>query len=132
MAMPLAYISLFATDLDRLARFYVDGLGLVEQEALRTPIFRSLDLGNGTMLALHGAEAYALLGLEARAAASGVRTMLTFDPGSAPAVDEHVEVLTGLGATLVKGPFVTAYHARQAVLADPDGHVVRLSHQIEP
>ena len=46
------------------------------------------------------------------------------------AVDAGVESLLALGATLVKGPFVTVYNARQVVLFDPDGHAFRLSHYI--
>lgn len=130
MTMPLAYVSLFATDLDRLATFYRTGFGLEEVEALRSPIFRAFDLGSGVMLALHGAEAYGLLDLEDHAAGSGVRAMLTFDPGSAEAVDDHVEKIVAAGGVLVKGPFVTIYNARQAVFFDPDGHVVRISHYL--
>ena len=130
MAMPLAYVSLFAKDLDRLGDFYVAAFGLTEHEEMRTPIFRSLDLGNGTALALHGAEAYELVGLAEHSSPTGVASMLTFDPGSAEAVDDAVDRLVELGATLVKAPFVTVYDARQVVLADPDGHVFRLSHYL--
>ena len=130
MGMPLAYVSLFASDLDRLADFYQQGFGLAENVEMRTPIFRSLELAPGIALALHGAAAYELVGLGEHAEPSGVSSMLTFDPGSVEAVDAHIDVLVGLGATLVKGPFVTVYNARQAVLFDPDGHVVRVSHYI--
>ena len=128
MGMPLAYVSLFAKDLERLGDFYVEAFGLTENEAMRTPIFRSIELGNGSAIALHGAEAYDLVGLGDHASPSGVAAMLTFDPGSADAVDAEVDRLVALGATLVKGPFVTVYDARQAVFFDPDGHVFRLSH----
>lgn len=130
MGMSFAYVSLFASDLDRLGDFYVRGIGLVEHDHMRTPIFRSLDLGGGAALALHGAEAYELVGLGEHASPTGVASMLTFDPGSVEAVDAGVEPLLALGATLVKGPFVTVYNARQVVLFDPDGHAFRLSHYI--
>jgi predicted enzyme related to lactoylglutathione lyase len=70
------------------------------------------------------------VGLDEHAGSTGVRSLLTFDPGSADAVDAGVETVVAAGGTLVKGPFVTGYNARQAVFSDPEGHVVRLSHQL--
>ncbi len=130
MGMPLAFVSIFADDLDALGTFYADAFGLSEHAHYRTPIFRSFDLGGGASLALHAHEAYALVGLDDHRSTSGVASMLTFDPGSAEAVDAETQRLVARGATLVKGPYVTVYHARQAVLFDPEGNVVRLSHQL--
>jgi predicted enzyme related to lactoylglutathione lyase len=130
MAMPLAFAGLFVKDIDRAATFYAEAFGLPELTDMSTDIFRPFDLGNGTVLALHAYDAYALVGLDEHVGSTGVRSLLTFDPGSADAVDAGVERLVAAGATLVEGPFVTVYNARQAVFHDPEGHVVRLSHQL--
>jgi catechol 2,3-dioxygenase-like lactoylglutathione lyase family enzyme len=128
--MPLSMASLFVKDLERAATFYHDAFGLEEVVELRSDIFRALVLAEGCLLALHADPAYRLVGLEEAAGSVGIRSMLTFDPGSAAAVDSGVATVVAAGATLVKGPFVTVYNARQAVFLDPDGHAVRLSHQL--
>jgi predicted enzyme related to lactoylglutathione lyase len=128
--MPLVFTGLFVDDLEREATFYAEAFGLEEIVEMRADIFRAFSLGNGTMLALHAPAAYGLVGLEDHAGSAGVRSLLTFDPGSADAVDAGVARVVAAGGTLVKAPFVTVYNARQAVFYDPEHHVVRLSHQM--
>lgn len=118
-------VSFFCRDHLALAAFYRDAFGFEEVTAVRSPIFCALAAG-GVALGFHADEAHELLGVADR---RGVRggTHVTFDLTTAAAVEAAVPRLVALGATLVQGPFTTYYEARQAVLVDPEGNVLRIS-----
>lgn len=59
----LAYVNLFARDIEALMRFYADLFGFAERAAFRSPIYRCLDAG-GIELGFNAAEAYRLLDLD--------------------------------------------------------------------
>jgi len=65
MAARLAYVNLFARNLDGLMGFYARLFGLREIAAHRSPIYRCLD-AHGAELGFNAAEAYALLCLDDR------------------------------------------------------------------
>lgn len=118
-------VSHFSSDHEALARFYVDAFGFEVIPEVASPIFVALDAG-GVALGFHADEAYDLLGVADRR--GGVTAHhVTFDVGTVEAVDSAIEPLVALGATLIQGPFTTYYDARQAVMADPDGNVFRIS-----
>ncbi|CAN5522422.1 glyoxalase/bleomycin resistance/dioxygenase family protein [soil metagenome] len=123
----LSFVNVVARDLDALAGFYQQGFDLAEVVSERSEVYRAFHTGT-TLLGFNAWAAYGLLGIEELAVDMGVRSYLTFDPGSDAAVDAAVERLVSLGATLVKGPVRTPYDAWMAVLLDPEGNVVRASH----
>jgi uncharacterized glyoxalase superfamily protein PhnB len=118
-------VSRFSSDHEALARFYVEAFGFSVVEEVASPIFVALDAG-GVALGFHADEAHELLGIGDRRGAADA-THITFDLGTAAQVDAAIEPLVALGATLVQGPFTTYYDARQAVLADPEGNIFRIS-----
>lgn len=118
-------VSHFCTDHEALAEFYATAFGLEPVEEVASPIFVALDAG-GVALGFHADEAHDLLGVADRRGGSTAHHV-TFDLGTAEAVDAAIEPLVALGATLVQGPFTTYYDARQAVLTDPEGNVFRIS-----
>lgn len=118
-------VSFFCHDHLALAAFYREAFGFAEVEEVRSPVFTALAAG-GVALGFHADDAYGLLGVEDRRGARGA-THVTFDLGTAAAVDAAVPRLVALGATVVQGPFTTYYDARQVVLCDPEGNVLRVS-----
>lgn len=118
-------VSHFSSDHEALAQFYVDAFGFEPVAEVASPIFVALAAG-GVALGFHADEAYDLLGVADRRGGVSAHHV-TFDVGTAEAVDAAIEPLVALGATLVQGPFTTYYQARQAVMADPDGNVFRIS-----
>ncbi|MBL8382165.1 MAG: glyoxalase [Burkholderiales bacterium] len=132
MAARFSYFNLLARDIDALAGFYAGLLGYPEVAALRSPIFRCLDAG-GVLLGFNAWAAYDLLGMSDRVPdRPATAAYATFELDSAAAVDACVERARQLGATLVKAQYRTYYHAYQAVLADPEGNVFRLNHDLGP
>jgi catechol 2,3-dioxygenase-like lactoylglutathione lyase family enzyme len=125
----LTSVSIFAADIEAVARFYRDVFAFPEIEDYRTPIFRAL-LAHPTLLAIHADAARELLGLPAAGEARGARGfqgMLNFEVDSRDAVLTDVARAVEKGATLLKAPFDTYYGAFQAVLADPEGNVFRVN-----
>jgi predicted enzyme related to lactoylglutathione lyase len=128
MAM-LASVSIFAADIDALARFYQAVFAFEEIARYRTPIFRALD-ARPALLAIHAHESRELLGLAADgdvAGASGVQAMLNFEVAGREEVASCTARAVEHGAILLKAPFETYYGAFQAVLADPAGNVFRVN-----
>ena len=123
----LTVASLIAEDMDALVAFYQSLLGFAEFEAHRGPIYRALDAGNGVALGIHSPGAYDLLTLDGSAPIGRAISMLTFEVDGAAEVEALAEKSPGLGATVVKGPYDTAYGSRQVVLKDPAGNVIRLN-----
>jgi len=118
-------VSRFCTDHEALAGFYAEAFGFGRVEEVASPIFVALDAG-GVALGFHADEAHDLLGVADRRSDPGA-DHVTFDLGTAEQVEAAVERLVSLGAELIQGPFTTYYDARQAVMADPEGNVFRIS-----
>lgn len=119
-------VSFLCRDHRALADFYARAFGFPEIEVARSPIFTALDAG-GITLGFHADEAYDLLGLADRRGAPPGPTHVTVEVGAFDDVDASLEPLLAAGATLVQGPFTTYYDARQLVLLDPEGNVLRVS-----
>ena len=113
-----------------LADFYAAAFGFERVPEVESPIFVALAAG-GVALGFHADEAFDLLELgDRRGGITG--NHVTFDLGTPEAVDASVERFTGLGATVLKGPFTTYYDARQVVYLDPEGNAFRVSDTQEP
>ena len=122
----MLFVGFFSKDIERLCRFYADLFGFPEIADGRNEIFRSLDCGS-IRLCFHGNAAYDLLGLGDHAKHTGVQQAITFDAASTRDLDEKMARAQSLGATLVKGPFITYYKHYQVVFFDPDGNVFRIT-----
>lgn len=131
----LAYVNLFARDIEALSGFYVALFGFSEIIGHRSPIYRCLDAG-GIELGFNAGKAYELLELTRRRPSgegeAPVTAYFTYEAPSAAAVDALVARARELGAALVKAPYTTYYNAHQAVLADPEGNVFRINHRMGP
>ena len=127
----LALVSILCRDVDAVVRFYAEGFGFVEEESVRSPIYRQLAAGDVAM-GFHARDAYALLGLDGHDMIAGTRSMLMFEVGSDHEVDAMFVALTELGAGIHATPYDTYYDARQAVLSDPEGNVFRINHYRSP
>ena len=118
-------VSIMCRDHVALAAFYAAAFGFEPVPAVESPIFIALAAG-GVALGFHADEAFDLLEVaDRRGALSG--NHVTFDLGTADAVDASVGAFAALGATVVKGPFTTYYDARQVVYLDPEGNMFRVS-----
>ena len=131
MSARLAYINVFARDVDGLLGFYARLFDLKELEPLRSPIYRCLD-ANGAELGFHAQDAYKLLDLADRkpAGVAPVSTYFTFELPDKASVDAAVTRAASSGAKVVKAPYVTYYNSYQAVLSDPEGNVFRVNHRL--
>jgi predicted enzyme related to lactoylglutathione lyase len=126
----LSYVNVFAHDHRTLMRFYAELLGFPELLQWRSPIFGCLDAG-GVILGFHAEQAYELLGVaERKLTAPGVNVYATFELADVAAVDLGVERAKALGAKIIKAQYRTYYDSYQAVLADPEGNVFRLNHEL--
>ena len=123
----LNFVNIFAKDIERLSRFYIDLFGFSENEEMRYPIFREVRAGS-ISLGFNAEEAYSLLSLEDFKNAQGVGFLLNFECDSEDAVDSLVSRLVELGGTIVKDPYKTYYGWYQAVALDPEGNCFRLNH----
>jgi len=124
------WFNLFTPDPQALLDFYQALLGLPEAVASRSPIYRALETAD-FQLGFNARPAYELLGLPERAPALGsvppVTAYCTFMLDTAEAVSRCTERVAALGGRLVKPPYPTYYGQWQAVLADPQHNVFRLS-----
>ena len=128
----LAYVNLFARDIERLSAFYMALFGFEEIVAHRSPIYRCLDAG-GIELGFNAGKAYELLELSRRRPRDDeppVTAYFTFEAASVADVDALVARAVELGGSVVKSPFTTYYNAHQAVLADPECNVFRINHRM--
>jgi predicted enzyme related to lactoylglutathione lyase len=123
----VSYASIIADDIGSLCGFYGTLFELDEVPGA-TDIYRGLRAGNDVVLAFSAPAVYGLLGLDGYTPASGTRQYLTFEVGSAAAVEELTARAVDLGATVLHEPYTTSYAAYQAVLADPEGNAFRLNH----
>lgn len=120
--------NLLCEDIDRVFAFYAALLGLPEIESARSPIYRALDTG-AAEFGFNAPPARALLGVDGfdGGPAAGTRTFPTFFVDAPAAVDDAAARTPGLGGHVVKAPYRTYYGQWQVVLADPEGHVFRVS-----
>ena len=124
--MRITYTTYFARDVDRLAEFYVDGLGLEEIAASRDARYREVIAGQIKLgFAYQGA--YAMLDMADEAEPTGLRGVLTFDVGDVERVGPAVAKAVAVGASLVKPAHASFFGTWQAVLRDPEGNAFRLS-----
>lgn len=122
----LSYISFLARDVDVLARFYIDALGLEEIEASRDPRYREVK-GGGCMIGFAYQGAREALCIADEPAPLGTRSLLTFDVGTVAGVAPAIDRAVAAGATLVRPALDTFFGQHQAVLRDPEGNLFRLS-----
>jgi len=122
-------INLFCADPVALMFFYRDLLGLPENEAARSPIYRALRLGQAE-LGFNRTDAYALLGLADRVPGdAGIRAFATFVVAEEAEVEALAARTESLGGRVTKPPYRTYYGAWQVVAEDPEGNVFRLNHR---
>ncbi|MGH1503786.1 MAG: VOC family protein [Acidimicrobiales bacterium] len=122
----LSQTTYLTADIVGLSNFYAELFDLEEVEEFRSEVFRGLRLGD-VMLGFSALEAYDLLDIGDRRDPTGTGQYLTFEMPDDEAVNERVKAAEALGATVIKGPFTTYYHAWQCVLADPDDNVFRIN-----
>ena len=128
----LAYVNLFARDIERLSGFYMALFGFEEMVGHRSPIYRCIDAG-GIELGFNAGKAYELLELSRRRPRDDeppVTAYFTFEAESVADVDALVLRAVELGGGVVKAPYTTYYNAHQAVLADPERNVFRINHRM--
>ena len=129
----LAYVNVFARDIEALATFYGALFGFREIEGHRSPIYRCLD-ANGIELGFNASKAFELLALDERRPRDGeaapTTVYFTVELGSPDAVANTVNRAALLGAKVVKPPYETYYNAVQALLEDPEGNVFRVNHRL--
>ncbi len=124
------FVNLFCRDIEAQLAFYSALLGLPEAVHSRSSIYRAIG-SPGFQFGFHAPAADGLLDLDDRAPAPGappaVTAYATFMLDSPAEVDAAVQRVAGLGGRVLKAPYATYYREWQAVLADPEGHVFRLS-----
>lgn len=128
----LAYVNIFARDIEKLSNFYAELFGFAEVVAHRSPIYRCLDAG-GIELGFNAGLAYELLGVaERESAEASPRVYPTFEVGSEGEVADIARKAVRSGGRIAKPPYDTYYNARQCVLEDPEGNLLRLNHRKGP
>ncbi len=124
------WFNLFCRDIEALMRYYQALLGLPEAEQSRSPIYRAVQ-APGFQLGFNAHEAYGLLGLSERAPVGTqpwpVTGYATFMLDDSAAVDQAAVRAAALGGYVIKPPYPTYYGQWQAVLADPEDNVFRIS-----
>lgn len=124
------FVNLFCRDIEAQLAFYQALLGLPESEHSRSPIYRAIETGH-FQFGFHAPPAYGLLALGDRAPAPQgtppVTAYATFMLATPQDVDAAARQVSSLGGRVVKAPYATYYHQWQAVLADPEDHIFRVS-----
>ena len=124
------YFSLFCKDIEAQLAFYLALLRMPEAAKSRSPIYRCIQ-ASSFEFGFHAAPAYALLGvgdrIPAPAQAIPITSYATFMLGSCAEVDALTANVTQLGGRIIKAPYPTYYGQWQAVLADPENNMFRLS-----
>ena len=124
------FVNLFCRDIEAQLAFYRALLDVPEDTRSRSPIYRAVETDH-FQFGFHASAAYGLLGLGDRVPGPGVTPPVTgyatFMLDGAAAVDTVAERAAQLGGRVIKGPYATYYGQWQAVLADPEGHVFRIS-----
>ena len=117
-------VALTTADLQRLTRFYTEGLGLEPAALFANDGGHAvmLDLGRATLELFNEAQAAAIDRLEAGRRLSGqIRFAL-----EVPDLQAATDRLLARGATLVHEPVLTPWGDRNVRLQDPDGMQVTL------
>ena len=124
------FVNLFCRNIEAQLAFYQDLLGLPEAKHSRSPIYRAIETEH-FQFGFHAPPAYGLLSLGDRtpepkrtAPVTGYATFMLATP---QAVDTAAHRVTALGGRVIKPPYASYYHQWQAVLADPEDHVFRIS-----
>ena len=133
----LAYVNVFARDIEALSGFYAALFGFREIEGHRSPIYRCLD-AHGIELGFNASKAFELLSLGSRGfqddmsegRPAPVSVYFTVELASRDAVEAAAVRTERLGGRVVKAPYLTYYNAVQAVLEDPEGNVFRVNHRL--
>ena len=124
------WFNLFCQDIDGQQQFYQALLQLPEAVGTRSPIYRAVET-ESFQLGFNAPAAYALLGLDDRTPPDGKQSAVTgyatFMLDSPDAVTAASQYAIALGGRVVKAPYATYYGQWQAVLADPEDNVFRLS-----
>ncbi len=126
------WFNLLCLDIDAQLAFYSELLGWPEAGANRSPIYRALER-DGVQLGFNAQAAYTLLNLATRQpdaatrAVAPVTAFATFMLEGPDQVDLLADRSQRLGGVIVKPPYATYYGQWQAVIADPEQHVFRLS-----
>jgi predicted enzyme related to lactoylglutathione lyase len=127
------WFNLICQDIEAQQQFYQALLQLPEAAGTRSPIYRAVETEH-FQLGFNAPAAYALLGLDDRAPAHGqnqqhgtVTGYATFMLDSPQAVSAASHHACAMGGRIVKAPYATYYGQWQAVLADPENNVFRLS-----
>ncbi|MCS6933270.1 MAG: VOC family protein [Acetobacteraceae bacterium] len=129
MSLLACDINLFCRDPERLMAFYAALLGLPENAAARSPIYRALRFGE-VELGFNRTDAYALLGIaERQPAAPATTAYATFVLGTEAEVEALAARVVELGGSVIKPPYRSYYGAFQVVAVDPEGNVFRLNHR---
>lgn len=122
--------NLFCRDIEGQLRFYSELLGVQEAVHARSPIYRAIE-APGLQFGFHAPAAYGLLGLKDRRPCADGPSMVpgypTFMLDAHEAVSAGAARCVALGGRVIKAPYATYYAEWQSVLADPEGHVFRLS-----
>lgn len=124
------FVNLFCTDIAAQLAFYQALLGLPEDSHSRSPIYRAVETEH-FQFGFHAPPAYGVLQLADRQSAdpasAPVTAYATFMLDNPAEVNAAADRAAALGGRIVKGPYATYYGQWQAVLADPEGHVFRVS-----
>lgn len=121
--MKLSTVTLFAQDVDALASFYADALGLAGTVS-DLPSFRQLS-GGGAEIGFAFPGVYDLLDLQGEENPTGLRGCMTFALDADEAISDAIDRVVAHGGSIAKPPFRTHYGATLAVLRDPEGNAFR-------
>lgn len=126
------WFNLLCQNIEAQLQFYQALLQLTEAPGTRSDIYRAVETEH-FQLGFNAPEAYALLGLANRQpgaalplprGVTGYPTFMLDTPGAVEAASAQVEAL---GGKVIKPPYATYYGQWQAVLADPEDNVFRVS-----
>jgi len=122
--------NIFCRDMQAQLAFYQALLDLPESVHSRSPIFRAVE-SEHFQLGFHARQAYGLLGLRERepvdAGPRAVTGYPTFMLDGVDDIDRLAAKARALGGEVIQGPYPTYYGQWQAVLSDPEGHVIRIA-----
>ena len=126
------WFNLLCQDIEAQLQFYQALLHLPEAPGTRSAIYRAVETEH-FQLGFNAPEAYALLGLADRQPGAtlpsprSVTGYATFMLDMPDAVDAASEKAKALGGQIIKPHYATYYGQWQAVLADPEDNVFRVS-----
>jgi len=122
----LSFVNIFAKDITKLSKFYMDVFGFEELRDYRSPIFRGVRSGKCS-IGINAMDAYDVLNLKDQARTKGVKFLLNFEARSMKEVDDLTARAVKRGAQTIKEPYRTYYNQYQAVLLDPEENAFRIN-----